>query len=396
MVATAEISPSTNDDDLSMLTESVLTRKLASFAETESAPEPKEDEVPDVKEDTVEDDSTPEEENERTDVDEPRVEASSVEELTEEATADVATAEPTADSEMSDETAEKVLERYAFGAGMRMYARSLALAELAEKEKAAKTLKKAPSSSLAEPKPLNTVPSAKSVLSFESVRSEISRLVQSIGSYDPSTAVNTKTRDLEEEDDDDVVDAITHASEETMQHPTGLCGADEALADLFHQAEIWAEKTYYSLARETERRRRSTKRSYKKWWSATFSRKSGAVMAEKLSLEEASRADTAPSEKPWWTLVLCAPVIVDVDETPLCDDNEEHKATSAEPINEPAASESTNSRWEIAFTGMVQKWFTKKTKEPTETGEAALPEEEDEIPAPDEAEPTSVVDQQQE
>jgi hypothetical protein len=402
MVAATEISPSVNVDDFVASTEPVLAGKVASEAETPM--EANHEEAKD-KEDTVEDDSSPRDENERTDFDEPRVDT--VEEPTEEVAADVTEkmteptptveAEPTSEGEMSDETAKDVLERYAFGAGMRMYARSLALAELAEKEKNTKLLKKAPSSSLGEPPPLKTVPSAKSVLSFETVKSEISKLVQSFGSQDRSTAVNTKTRELEEEDDD-VVDAITHASEETEpKGSSGLCGSDEALADVFHQAEIWAEKVYDSMSRETRRQSRTAKRSYNKWWSSMFSRKSRAVNAKELSLEETSLEGAAAPE-PWWSSVLCAPVILEEDENLLHDDDKQQKETSASPINETYASQSNKSQWELPFTGMIQKWFTKTTVEPVkEETEAIQPAEEDEeIPAPNETEPVSVDDQRQE
>lgn len=405
MVATAEISPTLKDGDLAVPTEPVLTGKLSSFAEPETAPSAKEET----------EDTTPWDENERADVDEPRVDAvASAEETTEEEAVAETTPESTTTGEMSEEAVQEVLERYAFGAGMRMYARSLALAELAEKEKAAKTLKKAPSSSLGEQAPLKTVPSAKSVLSFESVKSEISKLVQSLGSQDRGTADENKARDLEaadenkagdlevgEEEDDDVVDAITQASEETEpQGSTGLCGADDALADLYHQAEIWAEKTYDSMARESRRKTRSAKRSYNKWWSSMFSRKSRAVKAEQLSLEEASLMDAAPPEKPWWSSILCAPVILDEDETPLPDDDKLQAATEPDaPMQEKSTSESTKSQWELPFTGMIQKWFTKKAVEPTETpdDEDAAPEHDDaEIPAPVETEPISEVAQQNE
>lgn len=392
MVATSVETSPVHDDALAARTEPVLGAKSTAADVTEQP----------AAEETLNDDALPpSDEQERRDVDEPRIDSLPVEEATDDAAVNVTetsnepTQEKTTEGEMSDNAVKEILDRYAFGAGMRMYARSLALAELAEKEKAAKTLKKAPSSSLGEPTPMKTVPSAKSVLSFESVRSEISRLVQSLGSMDRGTAANNNDRGVEEDDDDDVVDAITHASEETeIRGSTGLCGTDDALADLFHQADIWAEQAYNSMARESKRHSKSVNKTYNNWWSSMFGRKNRPTLAKKLTLEEVSVMSATPDAKPWWSAILCSPVIVEDEEIPQSDEPDEAILQSDEqcatppPTEEPtldaAVSEPTKPRWEWPFAS----WFTKKAEDPTNEEATALPEG-NETPAPDETKPAS-------
>jgi hypothetical protein len=334
----------------------------------------------------------------RTDVEEPRI--SSPFDAT----------ETTGDMEMTDDLAKEVLEQYAFGAGMRMYARSLALAELAEKEKAvADKLNTAPTSMEApditdQTKSMIVVPSAKSVISFDSVRSEISRIVLSFGSRDMSSACKSEKNDnavadAVDNDDDDVLEVMTFASEETKargQTTKGYCGADDALVDLFRQAEVWAAATYESMKKNINDKEMPIKGDSKKWWSFLFpTRKNHAVETEHLTLgeESANVVDTVPisPKTQWWATVLCEPVIIEEqydDDTTLRDDDTRATLADASPTaSVPSASTETKWRWGWPFSGETQKESMKEKPlteipAPVQVDEAAPPRVDVEVETP--------------
>lgn len=243
-------------------------------------------------------------------------------------------------TDMTDDDAQDILDRYGFGAGMRMYARSLALAELEEKERAAKAKAaaefKAEKEALIRAKeeiatnipPPKVLPSVTSVIDFETVRSELSKVVQSIaslGSMDYlSQSKNTKNENdvalasanNDNDDEDDVVeDANGAPRDEARTAGQGCCGAEEALNEIFREAEVWAEATYKNMSVDTASSSTTTQRSLKKsWWSALMNLRKGAnQVTENLCLDQGSDKATVSSaeKKNWWNSFFCEPVILD-------------------------------------------------------------------------------------
>jgi hypothetical protein len=237
------------------------------------------------------------------------------------------------DDEMARDDAHKILDRYGFGAGMRMYARSLALAELQEKEEAAKAkaaaelvaekeaLLRAKEENLAKEENSSKVrPSVASVIDFETVRSELSKVVQSIaslGSMDYLSQNKVAKQEIgavlnnEDEDEDDVMEEASR--DEIRTNGQGCCGAEDALKEIFREAEVWAEATYKQMSVDQTCSSASSKRSLKRsgWSFFKFPRKDKNQITENLRLDEGYETDNSGSKKHWWDSIFCAPVVLD-------------------------------------------------------------------------------------
>ncbi len=296
-----------------------ITEESTTVAAVESTPE-----TPPASDDVVE----------RIDVDVPREEEPAEEVVVEEKVEDDAVAVEE-NIGMSSDDAKDILDRYGFGAGMRMYARSLALAELEEKERAAKAaaveaikvdmeaakaaLKTSVQKEVAptptkETKPFMVIPSVQSVIDFETVRSELSKVVQSIaslGSMDFQNKNAAKENDVNDDDvEDDVIEEAASRSTTGPQNQGCCAGAEEALEELFREAEAWAEATYQKISSsETKAKQTPTTR----WWSSFIpQRKSSKEITEPIQLDaDSEKTSLTDVIKKWWTTLLCDPVILD-------------------------------------------------------------------------------------
>ena len=297
-----------------------------------------------VVESTPETSSASRDEVDRVDIEDPRTDDTALEDdprtdtgADKTAGEDTATATTTAEesSDMTNDDAQEILNRYGFGAGMRMYARSLALAELEEKQRAAKARAAAEFKAKKEALLLakeeispKVLPSVTSVIDFETVRSELSKVVQSIASLgsmdylnknkstnnEKDAAVVSVDKDGDYEDEDDVMEEASGVSRDEIRGQ-GCCGAEDALNEIFREAEVWAEATYKKMSADQACSSVGTKRSSKKsWWSSfMFQRKNKNRITEKLHLDEGSNAASGSkvAKKNWWESILCAPVILD-------------------------------------------------------------------------------------
>ena len=278
---------------------------------------------------------------ERIDIDVPREKEPAEEIVVEETLVDDAVVVEDTSDTTSDDTKE-ILDRYGFGAGMRMYARSLALAELEEKERAAKVAaveaakvaeleaakdmeaakaalktsvqKKVAPKPTEESKPFVVIPSVQSVIDFETVRSELSKVVQSIaslGSMDFKTKNAAKENDINDDDvEDDVIEDGASRSTTAPQNQGCCAGAEEALEEIFREAEAWAEATYQKISSsETKAKQAPTTH----WWSSLIpQRKSRKEVTESLQLDaDSEKTSLTDVIKKWWTTLLCDPVILD-------------------------------------------------------------------------------------
>lgn len=195
---------------------------------------------------------------------------------------------PDTETYVSEDEASELLERYGFGVGMRMYARSVALAALAGQQKAEKNVTVAESS----PQTIE-VPLPLSVQSFESVKSELSSKMAAKGSQP-------------DENDDMVREQHIGSDDEmlikSLDFSSLFVQAEEALIELFHQAEVLAAATHKTIF-EDKVKNEGTKNlnKSKKWWF------SGAAVPQidravpKGNEEDLEEKGDATAEK-WWLL----------------------------------------------------------------------------------------------